>query len=56
MWRNYPATKEDIVLRDGIQVMELSPKAATVKTGQGRTVPLHKHIIEQGFLDPLEPA
>ncbi len=43
--------KEDIVLRDGIQVMELSPEAGTVKTGQGRTVPLHEHIIEQGFLD-----
>ena len=43
--------KEDIVLRDGIRVMELSPEAGTVKTGQGRTVPLHEHIIEQGFLD-----
>ena len=43
--------KEDIVLRDGIQVMELSPEAGTVKTGQGRTVPLHEHIIEQRFLD-----
>jgi integrase len=43
--------KEDIVLRDGVQVMELSPEAGTVKTGQGRTVPPHEHIIEQGFLD-----
>jgi integrase len=43
--------KEDIVQRDGIQVIELSPQAGTVKTGQGRTVPLHEHIIEQGFLD-----
>jgi integrase len=43
--------KHDIVLRDGIAAMELSPEAGTVKTGQGRAVPLHEHIIEQGFLD-----
>ena len=43
--------KEDIIFEDGITAMLLSPEAGTMKTKQGRRVPLHEHIIEQGFLD-----
>jgi integrase len=40
----------DIVERDGIHAMKISPEAGTTKTGKARTVPLHEHLIEQGFL------
>jgi integrase len=40
----------DIVKRDGIYAMKISPEAGTTKTGRTRTVPLHEHLIEQGFL------
>jgi integrase len=40
----------DIVERDGIHAMKISPEAGTTKTGKARSVPLHEHLIEQGFL------
>lgn len=40
----------DIEERDGIFVMKLTPDAGTIKTGVARIVPLHEHIIAQGFL------
>ncbi len=40
----------DIVERDGVHAMKLSPEAGTIKTGTARTVPIHEHLIEQGFL------
>lgn len=40
----------DIVEQDGIHAMKISPEAGTTKTGKARTVPLHEHLIEQGFL------
>jgi integrase len=36
--------------RDGIPAMKISPEAGTTKTGTVRLVPLHEHLIEQGFL------
>jgi integrase len=41
----------DIEDRNGVCVMVLTPDAGTVKTGETRTVPLHEHIIEQGFME-----
>jgi integrase len=41
---------EDIVEQDGTQAIRLLPSAGTIKGGTGRTVPIHEHIIEQGFL------
>jgi integrase len=32
-------------------VIKLTPAAGTAKTGKTRVVPLHGHLIEQGFLD-----
>jgi integrase len=41
----------DIQDRDHIQIMVLTPDAGTIKTSKPRTVPLHSHLIEQGFLE-----
>jgi integrase len=40
----------DIVEQNGIHAMKISPEAGTTKTGKARTVPLHEHLIRQGFL------
>jgi integrase len=40
----------DIEERGGIPVMKLTPDAGTIKTRQTRVVPLHEHVIAQGFL------
>jgi integrase len=46
----------DIVERDGIHAMKISPEAGTTKTGMARTVPIHEHLIEQGFLAFVEAS
>jgi integrase len=40
----------DILERDGIPAIKISPEAGSTKTGTARLVPLHEHLIEQGFL------
>jgi integrase len=40
----------DIFEGGGTHAIKISPEAGTTKTGQSRTVPLHDHLIEQGFL------
>ena len=40
----------DIVDSDGTHAIKISPEAGTTKTGKARTVPLHDHLVEQGFL------
>jgi integrase len=34
-----------------VWVIEITPEAGTVKGGGARSVPLHPHLLEQGFLD-----
>jgi integrase len=41
----------DVIRRDGIDALRLTPEAGTIKTGSTRTVPIHEHLIAQGFLD-----
>jgi integrase len=41
----------DIERRGDFHVMRIRPDAGTVKTGEARTVPLHEHIIAQGFIE-----
>jgi integrase len=41
---------EDVKKVDGIWCVHITPKAGTVKANEARTVPLHEHLIEQGFL------
>ena len=40
----------DVIERDGIHAIKISPEAGTTKTGTARVVPVHEHLIEQGFL------
>jgi integrase len=41
----------DVTQRGDFYVMKLTPEAGSIKTGNARTVPLHDHLIEQGFVD-----
>jgi integrase len=41
---------EDVKKVDGIWCVHITPEAGTVKANEARTVPLHEHLIEQGFL------
>ncbi|WP_164843998.1 tyrosine-type recombinase/integrase [Croceicoccus ponticola] len=43
--------KEDIFVKDGVNVMRITPDAGTVKSKALRVVPLHSHLIEQDFLE-----
>ena len=40
----------DVLTQDGIAAIKITPEAGTQKIGKSRTVPLHEHLIEQGFL------
>ncbi|MFY8207874.1 MAG: hypothetical protein ACOVOE_00845 [Caulobacter sp.] len=42
--------KEDIFSVDGVPVMRITPEAGSTKTNEARVVPLHPHVVEQGFL------
>jgi integrase len=42
---------QDIEQRGEYWVMKFTPEAGTVKGLIARTVPIHEHVIEQGFLD-----
>jgi integrase len=41
----------DIQKREHVNVMVLTPDAGTIKTRKARTVPIHHHLIDQGFLE-----
>jgi integrase len=41
----------DVIERDGVHALRLTPDAGTIKTGATRTIPIHEHLIAQGFLD-----
>jgi integrase len=41
----------DVTKRGSFYVMKLTPEAGTIKTSNARTVPLHEHLIEQGFIE-----
>lgn len=40
----------DIQQEGGIWFIDITPAAGSVKTGEARKVPLHSHLIEQGFI------
>lgn len=42
---------KDVAQIDGVWTVHITPEAGSVKTGIARTVPLHEHLMEQGFLD-----
>jgi integrase len=41
----------DVIKRDGTHALLITPDAGTVKNRKARVVPLHEHLIEQGFLE-----
>jgi integrase len=44
----------DVIERDGIHGLRITPEAGTVKNNKARVVPVHEHLIEQGFLKFVE--
>jgi integrase len=40
----------DVISQDGIPAIRITPAAGTQKARTPRTVPLHAHLVEQGFL------
>jgi integrase len=41
----------DCIQQDGVWALRITPEAGTVKTKQTRTVPIHEHLLAQGFLE-----
>ncbi|WP_446980851.1 DUF6538 domain-containing protein [Rhizobium leguminosarum] len=48
--------KQDLRQENGLWIMRITPEAGTVKTGKYRDVPLHQHLLEQGFPDFVSKA
>jgi integrase len=48
--------KKDIICQDGVWAMNITPEAGGVKTNEARLVPLHSHLVDQGFLKFVEGA
>ena len=49
-----PLRGRDVERVDGIWTLNLTPEAGTIKGGRARRVPLHSHLIEQGFVEFAE--
>lgn len=47
---------KDIEQRNGRYFARLTPSAGKIKTRKARTVPLHEHLVTQGFLEFVERA
>lgn len=45
--------KQDVYVKDGIHCILITPEAGTVKDKEFRIVPLHPHIVEQGFVEAV---
>ena len=41
---------EDVIERDGVHALRITPEAGAVKGRKARVVPVHEHLIGQGFL------
>jgi integrase len=44
----------DVVHQDGVDAIRITPEAGTVKTRKTTLIPLHEHLLKQGFLDFVE--
>lgn len=42
---------EDVRVVDGVQCIEITPEAGSTKDYRSRLVPLHSHLVEQGFVE-----
>ncbi|NDV87547.1 tyrosine-type recombinase/integrase [Aurantimonas aggregata] len=43
--------KEDVSMIDGVWSLTITPEAGSVKNYKVRVVPLHDHLVEQGFVE-----
>jgi integrase len=41
----------DVIKQEGVWTVQITPEAGTVKTMVLRTVPIHEHLVEQGFIE-----
>jgi integrase len=41
----------DVTKRGAFYVMKLTPEAGTIKTSEARVVPIHEHLVAQGFIE-----
>lgn len=48
--------KKDIVCQDGVWAMNITHEAGGEKTKVARLVPVHSHLVDQGFLEFVEGA
>jgi len=48
--------KQDVREESGTAIIRITPDAGSVKTGQYRDVPLHRQLVELGFLDFVRSA
>ncbi|GKX34639.1 MAG: hypothetical protein MnENMB40S_22570 [Rhizobiaceae bacterium MnEN-MB40S] len=48
--------KQDIFEQQGIHAIRITPEAGTVKAGGYRNVPLHRQLIDEGFLEFVEQS
>jgi integrase len=46
--------REDVKQIDGTWVVTITPEAGTVKANAARTIPLHAHLIDQGFVAAVQ--
>lgn len=46
--------REDVQQIEGIWTIRITPEAGGTKTNEARTVPIHEHLIAQGFLDAIK--
>jgi integrase len=42
---------KDVIVKGGINALFITPEAGSTKTRTPRTVPIHDHLVAQGFLD-----
>lgn len=47
---------EDLREEDGRWILRITPDAGSVKTGEFRDVPLHRQVVELGFIDFVKSA
>ncbi|WFU47723.1 tyrosine-type recombinase/integrase [Sinorhizobium terangae] len=48
--------KQDLRQENGLWIIRITPEAGTVKDGEYRDVPLHPHLVEQGFPEFVSKA
>jgi integrase len=41
----------DVTKRGAFHVMKPTPEAGTIKTSEARVVPIHEHLVAQGFIE-----